>query len=299
MTDRTQTSTSPTRPTRPTRPRPGHDAVTPGDRPVLPRVLVFLALAYALTWWVVPFGSDSFPVFPYGPDAALLVVVLATTGRAGMRRLGANLRRWRASPTWYAFALLVPTGIGLAAALATTVTGAPSSAMPTASSGVEFVVVLPIMILVGGALGEELGWRGYALPLLQRRCAPLLAVGLVFVAHAVWHLPLFFTSEPPAIAPFLIELAAGGVVLAWMMNSTRVIWLPILLHGAHNMSQQAFMSDLSGSDLVAVQWFTAGGWAVLAVVVVVATRGRLVTGASGPLVTPMDEQENVVTGAGR
>jgi len=265
-----------------------HSSARPTGR-VVALIGTFFLLTYLFTWWVVPLGSDSFPVFPFGPDLALVVLVAVTAGRSGFKRLGASLRRWRTHPLWYLFALTVPAAIGVGAVYATRATGAPLSAVPTPGSGLEFLLILPLMVLIGGALGEELGWRGFALPVLQRGFSPLAAVGVIFVAHAIWHLPLFLTDEPPAAAPFLIELASGGVVLAWLMNSTRVIWLPILLHGAHNMSQQAFMSELEGSDLVNVQWFTAVGWTALAIIILIASRGRLAPRGSEPLTTALHE----------
>jgi hypothetical protein len=191
---------------------------------------------------------------------------------------------------WYLFALLVPAAIGIGSVLAVRAAGAPASVLPGPDTGIEFLVVLPVMILVGGAFGEELGWRGFALPVLQRRFSPVGAVAIIVVAHAIWHLPLFFTSEPPAAPPFLIELAGGGIVLAWLMNSLRVIWVPILLHGAHNMAQQAFMSEVTGADLVTLQWFTAAGWAALALAVLIITRGRLAADGRAPLTTALDEE---------
>ena len=264
---------------------------------VLRQFGLFLLLTYVLTWWVVPLGSDSFPVFPYGPDLALVVLVSLTGGRAGLRRLGRSLRKWRVHAGWYLFALLVPAAIGIGSVLAVRAAGAPASVLPGPDTGIEFLVVLPVMILVGGAFGEELGWRGFALPVLQRRFSPVGAVAIIVVAHAIWHLPLFFTSEPPAAPPFLIELAGGGIVLAWLMNSLRVIWVPILLHGAHNMAQQAFMSEVTGADLVTLQWFTAAGWAALALAVLIITRGRLAADGRAPLTTALDEEPSTAAEA--
>jgi len=252
-------------------------------------LLVYLLLAYALTWWVVPFGSDSFPVFPYGPDAALFLVVGVTIGRSGMRRILASLKNWRAQPRWYAFIILMPTVVGVAATFGTRLLGAPASAMPAASSALTFLALIPIQILAGGALGEELGWRGYVLPSLQRRYRPLVAVLILGVGHAIWHLPLFFTSEPAPVIPFVIELLAGGVVLAWIMNSTGRITLAILLHGVHNATQSAFMSDLHGSDLVTLYWLTATGWAIVAAAIIWRTRGRLGAPGKAPFTTPLFE----------
>ena len=46
-------------------------------------------------------------------------------------------------------------------------------------------------------------------------------------------------GDPLPVAPFIIELISGGVVLAWLMSSTGLILLAVIMHGTHNMSQQA------------------------------------------------------------
>lgn len=241
----------------------------------------FFMLAFAATWWIVPLHIDGFPLFPFGPDVALLVVIAVTEGRAGLRRLAARLVAWRAPASWYALALLLPVAITLLAVFATALLGAPAPALPRPGDALEFVVVLPLAIFVGGPLGEEPAWRGYALPLLQRRFAPWAAVLVLGLFHAGWHAPLFLTNDPPSLAPFVIELLAGGVVLAWLVNSTGRVLLAVLMHGAHNMSEQAFVHGLTGADLATVQRLTALGWSMAAAVVVWRTRGALVqTGSS-------------------
>jgi hypothetical protein len=242
------------------------------------RLPIFVLLAWALSWWLLPLGVSGFPVFPYGPDVAAAVVLGITAGRPGIRALLTRLRRWRVAPRWWATAIGLPAGVACAAVAVVRLSGGTRSAIPESASLLEFVIVLPVMLLVGGALGEELGWRGFALPLLQQRHHPLTAVGILTAVHVVWHLPLFLVDDPPLLVPFTLELAGGGLVLAWMANRNTSLWPVILTHGAHNMAQQAFMSDLSPADLVTAQWVTAGGWLLAGVLVVLLTRGRLGAG---------------------
>ena len=239
------------------------------------QLIFFVPLAYALSWWVLPLHVSGFPVFPFGPDLAAAVVLALTTGRQGIRAILARLKTWRVPPRWLALAVGLPAAIALAAVAVVHLAGDPQTAAPGFGSLIEFIAILPLMILIGGALGEELAWRGFALPILQRRHHPLLAVALLSTVHLIWHLPLFSVNDPPLLVPFAIELAGGGLVLAWMANRNQSLWPVILTHGAHNMAQQAFMSDLSGANLVAVQWLTAAGWLLAGAAVIVLTRGRL------------------------
>jgi membrane protease YdiL (CAAX protease family) len=254
-----------------------------------PLLSLFL-LAYAFTWWISPLGFDSFPVFPYGPFVAVLLLVGLTAGRDGVRRMLRSLGDWRAHPKWYAFAVFLPLLIAVPAVLVMRPLGAPASAMPTAASALEFLVVLPIMIVVGGPLGEELAWRGYALPVLQQRHRPLVAVLVLAVGHAVWHLPLFFTDEPPAPGPWILGLLSGGVVLAWLWNCTGRILLPILLHGANNAAEQAFMQGFTSRDADHLAWIVALGWTVAAMVIIWRTHGTLASAAQRPVTVPLHER---------
>ena len=238
-------------------------------------LLSFFGLAYLFSWWVFPLHVGGFPVFPFGPDAAALVVVAVTVGRGGVRRSLMSLTRWRAAPRWYAVALLLPPAITLPAVFATRWWGAPPSVMPGLAEVGGYLLLLPVMIVVGGPLGEELGFRGYALPLLQQRHAALVAVAILGAGHVLWHLPLFFAPDPPPLGAFVLGLVSGGVVLAWLMNCTGNIVLVMILHGGFNATQQQFMGGFSGADSAEVQLLTAVGWALVAAVLIWRTRGSL------------------------
>ena len=244
---------------------------------------LYTVLALLLSWWVAPLQLAGFPVFPFGPDLAALAVIAATTGTPGIRQLLRRLREWRLGFRWYALVVGGPAVVGWLAVAATHALHPASAPLPGLASVAEFLAVLPLMVLIGGALGEELGWRGYLLPQLQRRHRPLIAVGLVAVLHLVWHLPLFAAPDGPDAVPFALELLGGGVVLAWLVNLTGLLWPAILAHAAHNMAQQAFMSGLTGPALEQVQWWTASMWLLLAATLVVATRGNLGAAFRGSL----------------
>ena len=96
-----------------------------------------------------------------------------------------------------------------------------------------------LVFLVGGPLGEELGWRGYALPELQRRWGWRSASLVLGATWALWHLPLFYSagtvqSRLP-LGLFALSAMASSVVFAWLFNRTQRSLLPVLvLHTAVN-----------------------------------------------------------------
>ena len=123
-------------------------------------LVAFFVLAYALTWPLIPLVSLSplwgFPAL-FGPALAALVVVAGADGRAGLKGLLGRVVRWRVGAGWYAVALGLPAILALAAADLHLALGAGSSFEFGGLSVLNFVVFVLI-------LGEELGWRGYALP---------------------------------------------------------------------------------------------------------------------------------------
>jgi membrane protease YdiL (CAAX protease family) len=110
----------------------------------------------------------------FGPSVAALVVIAVISGKPGLRRFFQRFLVWRVNPIWYLFIfvgvpLIYTAGIALVA-------GALASFKTPSVTGLLLLPVLYLYIVVlGGPLFEEPGWRGLALPRLQRRWAPLAA----------------------------------------------------------------------------------------------------------------------------
>jgi uncharacterized protein len=142
-------------------------------------LVAFFALAYALTWPVIPLVSVSpllgFPAL-LGPALAAIIVSVLTDDKPGLRDLLGRLVRWRVGARWYAVALGLPVVLALTAAGLHLLLGAQTSLDFGGLSFLNFVVFILIV-------GEELGWRGYALPkMLAERSA--LAASLI--VGALW-----------------------------------------------------------------------------------------------------------------
>ena len=201
-------------------------------------LLLFFAGAYAWTWSfnlvkiLAQRGFVSVPM-PFivldiaaglGPLVAALAVTSYEAGGAGRRALLGQLLRWRVPVQWYAVAVLGPVALAAAAFGGWVATG--GSAPPAEALGhwtlipVFFVYIL----LAGGGVDEELGWRGYALPRLQQRHGALVASVILGLAWAGWHIPAWFTqgSGQDAISfpVFVVSVTAAAIVLTWLYNST-------------------------------------------------------------------------------
>jgi len=175
----------------------------------------------------------------FGPSAAAVVVVWSTRGRTGVRLWLWHCMQWTVGWGWMALAFLAPLAVvSIAAGVHVALGG---SIAPSPASGQVPLAVINLfgVLLVGGPLGEEFGWRGYALPHLQARMgwrAASLMLGLVW---GLWHLPLFFISDTVqahmTLALFLLSTVAMSVIFAWLALHTRgSVAAALVLHTAIN-----------------------------------------------------------------
>jgi membrane protease YdiL (CAAX protease family) len=201
---------------------------------------MYFVIAFAFTgffWGLAALGArDVIPALPglivigtFGPLVAAVIVTAQESGRVGVRSLLGRILQWRVAPIWYAVALLGPLVITLAAMVLEVVFlgGQPPSLgvlIGELPSTLLTLVVNAVYLLIFVTLGEEVGWRGYALPALQARYSALLASLILGVLWALWHLPVFFNPDTSyRDLPFLLFLAfivVFTVLMTWLFNST-------------------------------------------------------------------------------
>ena len=169
--------------------------------------------------------------------------------RLGVRALLHTLASWRAPPIWYLTALLLPVLISVAGLALLALLGQPLPPFPRTE---PLQTLLPLLVitfvatmLYGGPLGEEVGWRGFALPRLQLRYSPLVASLLLSVVWGLWHVPLhlmgvyhgIFPDGLPGIVLRIVTTLPTTVLFTWFYNRTKGnLWLVVLLHTAVNNS---------------------------------------------------------------
>ncbi|HYO72510.1 MAG TPA: type II CAAX endopeptidase family protein [Archangium sp.] len=215
--------------------------------------LGYFVLAFAFTWsfwWAAALESRGLiPSLPvpavflgaFGPMVAAVVLTARESGRAGLRSLLGRVTRWRVPPVWYGVAILGPIALQLAAmALHVALGGQPPdpSAMVTA---LPVVLVGTAYMLVQVGIGEDVGWRGYALPRLQAAHGALVSAGVLGAVWALWHLPLFFDPATGySITPFwvfLVFMLPVSVLITWIFNSTGgSVLVVMILHAVLNAS---------------------------------------------------------------
>jgi membrane protease YdiL (CAAX protease family) len=223
------------------------------------RLTVFFTLAYLFSWypWLIALGrGKSTGPNPLGPFIAAIVVLAMSDGWCGVRALFARIIRGRIGLRWYGVVFGLPFALCLIAVCLTNAFGF-RSVLPASNAWCE----LPdrfIFIFLFIALGEEPGWRGFALPELQRRFSPLGASVILAFFWAVWHAPLFGNEFAWNIVPaFLVSVVAATFVQTWVFNSTRgSVFAPMLLHATVNTLSGGLMLPLFHGNAVIVLWWT-------------------------------------------
>ncbi len=213
--------------------------------------IVFVALAVLISWF--PWYTTGTGFFVFGPSIAGLIVIAMTSGKEGMRDVGQRSLRWRVGLRWWAVALFF-TGLILLFSIAINTIFLGGDIPSFAFFRQEWYLIPTVFLItmIGGPLGEEFGWRGFALPNLQRKWGPMIASIIIGTVWALWHLPLFF--QPDTIhaqigIKFLPVYIIGEIVLAtimtWVYNNTGGSLLVggIILHNADNFWATALLTN--------------------------------------------------------
>ena len=197
--------------------------------------VTFWALAWS-TWFLAHvlfeiYPSDLWNLVIYSPFLIGVLVTAIADGRSGLKIFFSRIVRWRVGLKWYAVALLTPPVLYLAAAGLNVLSGATIATDIQWPVWSEFITGILIFSFLMIALGEEPGFRGFALPrLLVGRSA--LAAGLILgVLHAIWHLPTFFGGDVIAILSTILIIISGAILNTWLFNHTNgSVLLAMLLH---------------------------------------------------------------------
>jgi membrane protease YdiL (CAAX protease family) len=177
--------------------------------------------------------SSTNPVFllaVYAPGLSGIFLIWQHYGPRGLGSFFRRLTLWRAPLPWWLYLLL---GIPVIVYAAATIKGTINDPFPFSPWTMVFPALFQSLLL--GPMGEEFGWRGLALPLLQRRFSPFWASIILGVIWAVWHSPAFLMSGTPQSAwsfgPFFVGLLAVAVIMTPLFNAARgSLLIAILYH---------------------------------------------------------------------
>ena len=223
-------------------------------------LLQFFLLAFALMWVCfftvalapipagTPLGQLLLLLGAFAPSLAALLVTARVEGAAGVRALSRGVIAWRAAAPWYVFAATFTVIVKLTVAV---IYRLAMNAWPRFGADPWYMIPLAITFSVPFQAGEEIGWRGYALPRLAARFGLARASLLLGAVWGCWHLPQFFIRDADTYRQsfwiFVIGVTSLSVILAWVWERTgRGLLLPMLLHAAWNNSKDIVPSVVAG-----------------------------------------------------
>ena len=180
----------------------------------------------------------------FGPAIGALLVIGIAEGSDGIKRLIRSLFQWRVNFVWYLVVLLGPALTMVAAVLLYKAFGENGSAQNLDNwlsiLPQHLLVILSLFLfMMVGIWGEEIGWRGFALPKLQEKYHPLWASLILGAIWAIWHLPAFFVENSQqaqlGMTYFFLATLGYSILYSWIYNGSKeslfMIWL---LHSANN-----------------------------------------------------------------
>jgi len=255
------------------------------DRTSRGTVLPFFLLTYAVMWasfFTValarvpvssPLGIVLLRLGAYAPSLVAIWLTARAAGGGGVINLLSGVFKWRVPARYYVLAVAFIPVIKLTAALLQRLT---SGTWPRMGSESLLLIPLAIAFSTPFQAGEEIGWRGYALPRLADRFGLRAASLLLGFIWALWHLPQFFIRDAAEFGQsfplYVLQVTALGVAFAWLYARTHgSLLLVMLLHAATNNAKDIFPSATPGATnsfgvnasllawlTVALLWIAAG-----------------------------------------
>jgi membrane protease YdiL (CAAX protease family) len=241
------------------------------------RLVSFFVLAYAIAWGPWPlYAAGVLPeamFLPIAPLVAAVVVAWVADGGAGLRDLGSRMIRWRVPVRWYVIALGVPLAVIAVTFAVNVAMGAPAPKLSSLAWS-SFVLVFAVRMVnpMDGALGEEPGWRGFAIPRLQKTRSPLVSATILGALVAIWHLPLVVNAQGDVGYIGLPTTFAVTFFYYWLFNRTGGSALLTLL--AHSMQGTVTVGSFgfAAADVARMEYLGFVAWAAIAVCLVVLDR---------------------------
>jgi uncharacterized protein len=198
-------------------------------------ITTFFCLTFLFSWslgfaaiYLKPSAPDLSVVISimsgFGPTIAAVLTVAFFNGFNGLVTWLKHALNWSVGWQWYALAFFAPPLVMFLAqvmhwALGGTIPTSPAAGhIPLAIANFGFV------FLIGGPLGEELGWRSYALPALKSKVGWRGASLIIGAIWGIWHLPMFLTMGTAQFSMgfpmFALNILAGSVLFAWLFMKT-------------------------------------------------------------------------------
>ncbi len=230
----------------------------------------FFLLAYGISWflwsplWLPYFGVKAEPFLPYqhgfgglGPMLAAFITTAVYSEKKSVSLLWSRMFQWKPL-VWTVIAILLPlVYAGLGALIARFSDGVlPDFSNMGSSSEFSELSVSGFLLynIVFFGYGEEVGWRGFALPRLQEKYSALTATLILTVFWALWHLPLFLyrpgyvSMDMAGVVGWFFSMLTGAILFTWLFNSSRGSLLACALF--HGITDVIFLCDYNNEYMM-------------------------------------------------
>lgn len=259
----------------------------------------YFFLAYALSWILfIPYVlaewgtlQGNYTVFyvlhVFGPAMAAVIMIRITSGKAGLQTLRQSIKQWRAPWKLYLFILL-----GIPALVMLGIIVQPGALAGFKGFSTSLLVSYPFSlaaVFLGVGLGEEPGWRGFALARMQKQFGPLGGTLLLGVLWSCWHLPDFLTASKgggpgTGFATFLtnfpiftLAVVSLAVIMTWIFNNTGgSLFIAMLAHASIDAPEVAgWVALFPAVSMIGSHWALLISFTIPALLIIILTRGRL------------------------
>ncbi len=176
----------------------------------------------------------------FGPAIGAILITFIIKGQDGFKRLIKLLIQWKV-PIWlYLYALFLIIVLYTVAILITGIFDFSLLTFGTLPRFSELIKYFILILIVGGPLGEEIGWRGFLQPELQKKYNPVIASIIIGVIWLCWHLPLFWlegtAQQGGSIVLFSLNIFAMTFLFTWLYFKTSgSLLLAVLFHTSINL----------------------------------------------------------------
>ena len=222
---------------------------------------------FGLLPWAPSLQSPLNALTVWSPGLAAILLTWRASGKPGIATLFRSLGKWRVSLRWYAVALLLPPAQWVLALSIDRLVGftydlGPALLVRTFSAATAFMVPIAVLFTLPNALGEEVGWRAFALPRLQSKYRPLGASVVLGLFWGVWHVPAWLawpSSDPSwwSLLTMVVNTVPTAILFTWLFNRTGGSLLIVCFYHASITNTGYFMPRLPSLTETALVWLVA------------------------------------------
>ena len=233
----------------------------------LPPIFAFFILSFVITWgftflFIYPLNFiyqmrsyDSFigimcviavGMQSFGPIFAAIITISIYNGKKGMKEFGKRLVNFKVKYYWYLCVLLLPVIVYSIPIIGNIILGNldSHSVFNVSSWGINASVIIINIIYAG--IAEEPGWRGYAVPEMNKRFRPIVSGAIIGVIWAIWHLLLYIYGGRSwkTFPQFVFTVTVISCIYVWIYMKTESIPLMVIFHVMHNLSNRVYINYL-------------------------------------------------------